>query len=214
MPITPLKRVSSLGRIASGEPVRRCYIGCMVPETLGAVSVEEFWRLAHHLDRAELVGGQVVEMVPPGARHGAIAATLTILLHAHVGAACLGTVFVETGFILAQDPPTVRAPDVAVVLTARVPSPLPVRFFPGPPDLAVEVLSPDDRPAEVAAKVSDYIRAGTQAVWVVDPDAQTVTVYSRDLAIRYGADEILDGAPVLPGLRLAVRDLIKNSSTS
>ncbi len=186
----------------------------MVPETLGVVSVEAFWRLAHHLDRAELVGGQVVEMVPPGARHGAIAARLIRLLPSHVDAAHLVTIFVETGFILAQDPPTVRAPDVAVVLAPRVPSPLPVRFFSGPPDLAVEVLSPDDRPAEVAAKVSDYIRAGTQAVWIVDPDAGTVTVHSREEAVRYGADEVLDGAPVLPGHRLSVRELIGVPSSS
>ena len=184
----------------------------MVPETVAPVSVDEFWEVARRLERAELVGGQVVELAPPGFRHGEIAMTIGHLLHEHVTRGGLGAVVAETGFILARDPPTVRAPDVAVVLAPRVPSPRPVRFFLGPPDLAVEVLSPDDRPAEVAAKVADYLRAGTRAIWVVDPDAGTVTVHLRDQAIRYGLNESLDGAPILPGLRPAVRNLLGVSS--
>lgn len=168
------------------------------------VSVDDFWRLAG-LKRAELVGGQVVEMTPPGARHGAVVATLTRLVGAHVDVHRLGVVFVEAGFVLAHDPPTVRAPDLAVVLAARAPSPLPARFFPGPPDLAVEVLSPDDRPAEVAAMVADYLRAGSSAVWVIDPEGQTVSVHAREGVTRYAAGETLEGAPVLPSLRLPVR---------
>jgi len=184
----------------------------MVPEMVAPVSVDEFWDVARGLERAELVGGQVVELVPPGFRHGEIAATISHLLHEYITRRGLGAVVGETGFILSRDPATVRAPDVAVVLSARVPAPRPVRFFPGPPDLAVEVLSPDDRPGEVAAKVADYIRAGTQAVWVVDPDAETVTVHSRDQAIRYGENELVDGAPVLPGFHPAVRDFLGVSS--
>jgi len=184
----------------------------MVPEALAVVSVEEFWYLAHRFERAELVGGQVVEMTPPGFRHGAIVVTLARLLHEHVAGQGLGTVVAETGFVLSRDPPTVRAPDVAVVLAARVPSPSPVRFFQGPPDLAVEVLSPDDSPAELAAKVTDYLRAATQAVWVVDPTSHRVTVHTRSGATRYALDEVLDGAPVLPALRLPVAKLLAESA--
>lgn len=97
---------------------------------------------------------------------------------------------------------------MAVVLAARVPSPLPVRFFPGPPDLAIEILSPDDRPGEVAAKVTDYLRSGTRAVWVVDPESRTITVHTRTGATRYAANETLDGAPVIPDLHLPVRTLL------
>ena len=103
-------------------------------------------------------------------------------------------------------------PDIAVILAPRVPSPLPVKFFPGPPDLAVEILSPDDRPGEVAAKVADYLRAGAQAVWVVDPEGQTITVHTRDGATRYGAHESLDGAPVLPAFRVSVGTLLDEAS--
>ncbi|MGH2625247.1 MAG: Uma2 family endonuclease, partial [Anaerolineales bacterium] len=91
----------------------RCYIGSMVPEAFALVSVEEFWHLSHRLDKAELVGGQVVELVLPGVRHGIIVATITTLLHKHVTGHRLGLVVGETGFILSHDPPTVRGPDAA-----------------------------------------------------------------------------------------------------
>jgi len=140
--------------------VVRWYTQPMAPEIRAPVSVETFWRLANRYPHAELVGGQVIELVPPGFRHGAIAVTLARHVGEHVEQQGLGIVVADSGFVLSTDPPTVRGPDVAVVLKARVPSPLPVAFFPGPPDLAVEVLSPDEGPSEVAAKVADYLRAG------------------------------------------------------
>lgn len=97
---------------------------------------------------------------------------------------------------------------MSVVVKARVPHPLPTGFFPGAPDLAVEVLSPDDRPGEVAAKVADYLQAGSAAVWVADPEAGTITAHAHQVAMKYGADEVLDGGPVLPGFRARVRNLL------
>jgi Uma2 family endonuclease len=179
------------------------------PETLAPVSVEEFWHLAHQLSRAELVAGRVVELTPPGLRHGVVAAAVVDALRGQVTRRGLGVVATETGFILSRDPATVRAPDVAVVLQGRLGDQVAVRFFPGAPDLAVEVLSPDDRPGEIAAKVADYLQAGTAAVWIVDPEAETVTVHTRGVALRYGPEEEVSGAPVLPDLRIAVRDLLR-----
>lgn len=185
----------------------------MTPETLVPVSVEDFWRLAHRLPRSELVAGQVITLTPSGAQHGAIVVALTRAVDDHVRRHDLGIVFgAETGFIISRDPPTVRAADVSMVLKARVPKPLPAGFFPGVPDLAVEVLSPDDRPGEVAAKVADYLKAGSAAVWVADPEAGTVTVHTRDVAMKYGADEVLDGGPVLPGFQAHVRALLAMAS--
>jgi Uma2 family endonuclease len=179
----------------------------MVPETRTPVSIEEFWHLAHCLPKAELVAGQVIELVPPGARHGFLVAALIQRLREHVAVHDLGIVLADAGFVLSTDPPTVRAPDISVVLRARVPSPLPVKFFSGPPDLAVEVLSPDDRPAEVAAKLADCLRAGAQGVWVIDPEAQTATVHTRQGTITYRLDETLRGAPPLPDFTLPLPDL-------
>jgi len=179
----------------------------MAPEIHAPVSIDEFSHLAHRLPDAELVGGQVVELVLPGARHGVLVAGLSYQLRDHVMASKLGIVVSDAGFILSKDPPTVRGPDVAVVFRDRVPSPVPAKFFPGPPDLAVEVLSPEDRPGEVAAKVADYLRAGARAVWIVDPDARTVTVHTSGGAATYGRDEVLRGAPPLPALELTLQTL-------
>ncbi|MGH2376464.1 MAG: Uma2 family endonuclease, partial [bacterium] len=112
----------------------------MTPEIHAPVSVEAFWDLSRDLQWSELVAGQVVELTPPGFRHGAIVLAVAQRLREHVTSQRLGIVTNEAGFILSRDPPTVRAPDVSVVLTARLPTPIPTRFFPGPPDLAIEVL--------------------------------------------------------------------------
>ncbi len=80
----------------------------------------------------------------------------------------------EVGFIIARSPDTVLTPDVAFVRADRDPPGGQKKFFPGPPDLAVEVLSPDDRASEVNSKVQDWLEAGTTVEMVVDPQTQTV----------------------------------------
>ncbi len=180
----------------------------MSPEIHAPVSVEAFWDLARDLRWSELVAGQVVELTPPGFRHGVIVVAIAQSLHEHVTSHRLGLVVNEVGFILSREPPTVRGPDLAVVFTERLPSPIPTKFFPGPPDLAVEVLSPDDRPGETAARIADFLRAGCRAVWVIDPEAETLTVHTERGATRYGAHETLDGPPPLPGFRTSVRELL------
>ncbi len=185
----------------------------MMPEIHAAVSVEAFWSLSRKLSRAELVAGQVVEMTLAGFRHGEIVMAIAARLNDHIASHRMGTITsADTGYVLSADPPTVRAPDVGIVFWGRVPSPRPVRFFPGPPDLAVEVLSPDDRPAEVAARVADFLRAGCRAVWIVNPDAETLTVHTDQGAARYGAHETLDGPPPLPRFRASVRELLAIST--
>lgn len=147
-------------------------------------------------------------MSPAGSRHGAIAARMAHLLLNFVEREKLGEVLgAETGFVIASDPDTVRA-DVAFLRADRVRGGLPQGFFPGAPDLAVEVLSPEDRASEVLAKVEDWLIAGCRAVWVVDPKTRTVTVY------RHGGDAVIlkttdtiPGGEVLPGLELPVANV-------
>lgn len=116
----------------------------------------------------------------------------------------------ETGYILKRNPDTVRAPDASFVSTEtlnRVGRPA-RGFFPGAPDLAVEVLSPDDRPAYVDEKTRDWFSAGTQVVWNVNPRQKTITVYHtpEDYQVLTEAD-ILDGSPVLPGFQCPLKDV-------
>ena len=112
----------------------------------------------------------------------------------------------ETGFQIATDPDTVRAPDVAFVRRERIPSTgLPKAFWPGAPDLAVEVVSPGDTVEEVDEKVADWLDAGTEAVWMVKPKTQDRHGVQRPsvLAVLTADDEI-DGGELLPGFRCRV----------
>ena len=114
----------------------------------------------------------------------------------------------ETGFQIGHDPDTVRAPDVGFIRADRVPRVRTRGFFQGPPDLAVEVVSPTDRAGEVLAKVRNWLAAGCQVVWVADPTSQTITVYrgSHEPVMLTNVDELTDDA-FLPGFRLAVADV-------
>jgi Uma2 family endonuclease len=122
----------------------------------------------------------------------------------------LGVVYAgDSGFVLARKPDTVRGPDVAFVSAERqrqVGSASP--YFPGAPDLAIEVLSPGDRVSEVVGKVSDYLAAGCRLVWVVDPVREQVQVFRSPLTPRSVArDELLDGEDVVPGFRVALSEI-------
>ena len=159
--------------------------------------------------RTELVRGRLIVREPAGSRHGAVAARLAYLLMAHVEATRVGRVYAaETGFTLAHHPDTVRAPDVAFVAVARLPATEPAGFFDGAPDLAVEVLSVDDRPGDVLQKVADWLTAGARLVWVVDTERGRARVYRADgTESLLGADGTLSGEDVLPGFGCPLREL-------
>lgn len=159
-------------------------------------------------ERFELVRGELVPMSPPGFNHGWIASGISAILRDFVHCQKLGVVVVESGFIIARDPDTVRAPDVAFVRAERLPPGGVRAFFEGAPDLAVEVIFPSDHASEVRAKVQDWLAAGCSEVWLVDPDARSVTVYSsgRQAQILSSADTLASEA-LLPGFRLPIGQL-------
>jgi Uma2 family endonuclease len=141
--------------------------------------------------------------------HGLFVDTIERCLGNHVAEKRLGRTFgAETGFIIARNPDTVRAPDVAFITTARMPDPFPAGFVPVPPDLAVEVLSPGDRASEVNAKTRDWLAAGCQEVWNVDPQTQTITVHRADGSVSMlTASDTLESPALLPGFRLSISEL-------
>ena len=163
---------------------------------------------ASGLGRCELVRGEMIMMSPAGSEHGSVIVNITVALATFVKQHRLGHVFsADTGFQIARDPDTVRAPDVAFVLRERIAGEIPKGFFPGPPDLAVEVVSPSDRASEVLAKVQDWLEAGCTAVWVVDPHTRRVSVYrGREAAVLKEADA-LAGGDLLPGFSLPVAEI-------
>jgi len=161
------------------------------------------------LGRCELIRGELIMMSPSGFEHGRLASRIDRRLGDFVEKNALGIVTgAGTGFVIARDPDTVRAPDVGFVRSERAPEQPTPGFFPGPPDLAVEVLSPNDRAGEVSAKVQDWLAAGCRAVWVVDPGKRTVAVYeSGRQEVRFSIADELQGGDLLPGFRLPVAEI-------
>ena len=171
------------------------------------MSAEELLRLTGPAARRELVRGELIVREPAGFRHGDIAARLLIAVGTFVESRSLGRVFTaETGFRLRTDPDTVRAPDVAFVRRDRLPDPPPRGYAAIPPDLVIEVLSPDDRPGDMLNKVGDWLQAGTSLAWVVDPERRTARVYRADGSQEPLTDaDRLDGEAVLPEFQYELR---------
>ena len=146
-------------------------------------------------------------MVPAGGEHGDIVYEIGFRLGEFVRPRKLGKILAaETGFLLSSQPDTVRAADVAFIRAGRLP--ISPGYIAGAPDLAVEVLSPDDRPGYVREKVAEWLEAGARAVWVVDPRARTIAVHLRGRKVRVlDESEALRGGEVLPGFVLAVREI-------
>jgi len=111
--------------------------------------------------RYELIQGELKQMWPAGFNHGAKGMNLAVALGQHVKANNLGIVLLaETGYKIAENPDTVRAPDISFVRRERIPAREVTGYFPGAPDLAVEVISPSDTVYEVSEKVAEWLAAG------------------------------------------------------
>jgi Uma2 family endonuclease len=167
----------------------------------------------------ELWRGVLRTVMPAGGTHGYAVSLLTVALGQHVYSRDLGEVFTEsTGFVLERGPDTVLCPDVSFVARQRLPAGGLGWSFPElAPDLAIEVLSPDDRPGEVRAKVAEYLRLGVRRVWVFQLVKRRVQVHargagpgSRITTTDLGDGDVLEGGDVLPGFRYSLAELFGN----
>ena len=170
----------------------------------------ELLRLPRGEFRYELIAGELFTMSPAGAEHGSIAQKIGWRLAKHVEENDLGEVFpAETGFLIARDPDTVRAPDAAFVSSGQLArTEMTTAYYPEAPALAVEVVSPDDTAEAVDDKIRSWLAAGTKLAWVIYPKGRTVTVY-RSLDDIQGLSEkdSLSGESVVPGFSCAIADL-------
>ena len=177
------------------------------------VTAEELECLEDDGYRYDLLAGELIRVSPGGFDHGRIAARIAARLvtfldsHPEMGVA----VGAETGFRLARDPDTVLGPDAAVVRPERLPPADQRRgYLELAPDLVVEIVSPTDRWTTVSEKVDAYLAAGVTLVWVVEPRARAVRVYTpagTERRLRAETGDILEAEPVLPGFRLGLLDL-------
>jgi Uma2 family endonuclease len=167
--------------------------------------------------RYELWEGVLKEVSPTSVKPGIVGARLLGAILNHVEAHGLGYVTgADGGYILSSNPHTVVAPDIGFFRSGRYPEDYPERgYYPMPPDLAIEVISPTDERADMEKKQKLYARADVPLVWWVDPEARTVTIHRPDQAPEaLNTSGTLDGGDVLPGFALPVERLfaIKRAS--
>jgi Uma2 family endonuclease len=177
---------------------------------IGTTTADELYRMAANGVRYELIRGELREMAPAGNEHGKVTVRLTWRLARHVETHGLGVVFAaETGFRISAAPDTVRAPDVAFVTRERLDEVGPIEgYWPGAPDLVVEVVSPNDRYTDVEEKTTDWLGAGTRMVLVVNPRKRIVTVYRSLTQITILTEsDLLSGDDIVPGWQVRVGDI-------
>jgi Uma2 family endonuclease len=180
----------------------------MATTTRSAATEEDLLRAPRDGRKYELVDGRL-RVSPAGGRHGRVCIRLGARLHAFVEERGLGYVFdSSTGFRLPGG--NVRVPDASVVARGRFPGEqVPEGFADLAPDLAVEVLSPEDRSRDVLDKVGEYLQAGVRVVWVIDPRQRTAIVYRSLTDVRtLGPNDALDGEDVVPGFRCRLAEVI------
>jgi Uma2 family endonuclease len=179
----------------------------MPPATI--MTAEQLERVHLPGKSTELVRGRLVVREPPGTYHGKIAGRLIIRVGAFVESRQLGEVFgQDTGFKIATNPDTVRAPDLAFIARDHMSLVTRRGYAPVAPDLVAEILSPEDQPGEVSAKIGEWLSAGVKLAWVLDPDRRTAHVHRPDGSLSLiDVDGALEGESVLPGFRCLLEGL-------
>jgi Uma2 family endonuclease len=162
---------------------------------------------AGDLGRCELIDGELILMSPVTGGHGWIATSFASRLHVFVEAHGSGAVLSgDPGFQLSGD--TVLAPDIAFICTERLKE-VPERgWIPGVPDLAIEIVSPRDRPGEVREKVKLWLDHGGRGVWVFDPKPRNVTVnLPGQPPVTLTGSDILSGGDIIPGFSIPIHQI-------
>lgn len=185
-------------------------MSAVVSTTPKLMTAKEFLHLPDTDRPKELVRGRVVYMNVPYPRHGHYCLAIGRQLGNFVEQHDLGWVFSnDAGVVTEQDPDTVRGPDVVYFSYSKVPKgKLPNDYLDAIPELAIEIRSADSRWKNLLRKVGEYLEAGVTSVCVVDPDAQTVHVFSADQPVRVLtiADE-WTLPEVLPGFSVKLSEL-------
>jgi len=172
-------------------------------------TAEELERLPE-FEKYELWEGRLVPVTPVGYLHGRVVVRLASLLDRHIREHDLGDILVELGMTLHSDPDTVFAPDIAFIRRDRIPEQTPRGFWRGAPDLAIEVLSPEDRKGAIRWKVDEYLVRNTPLVLVVDPEKETITLFRRASSpVVLRGEDTLDLNDLVPGFTCSVREIFQ-----
>ena len=179
------------------------------------ITAESFLALVEqpqYQDRVlELVEGTIVEMSKPTAGHGEIVSWLNIRIGSYIidkglGRICSG----DAGFVLERNPvgrDTVRGLDFAFIAKEKVSGPLEFTWYEMGPDLAVEVISPNNMAGDIHLKVLQLLNAGTRLIWLIYPESRTVVAHTASGATTLCETDTLSGGDVVPGFELRVADI-------
>lgn len=174
------------------------------------LTATDLWNMPGHGEGYELVLGELRTMAPSGCEHSSIGADLITTLNSFVRSRKLGKITGgDGGYVLRKNPDTVRAPDIGFIQADRLPNGKPTQeYFPGAPDLAVEIISPHDVYAEVEDKVKEFLEAGTRIVWLINPRRKSITIFRADNSITaLRTTDTLSGEDVIPGFSLPVTEV-------
>lgn len=190
----------------------------MSPVLTGVITYEQFLALPWSLtERMEVVRGvmipkdgyqEIISPMSPGAAHGVIQAKIAYLLTQWALKNNAGVVGTEIGFVLKKDPFIVRLADVSFVRHDLIPQAgIPKGFWEMAPDVAIEVISPNETATEVISKARDYLDAGTTLVLAVYPEIQEVISHSYDgISRHFRVGDTLAFPEVLPSFECKVED--------
>ncbi len=179
------------------------------------ITAESFLALVEqpqYQDRVlELVEGAIIEMSKPTAGHGEIVSWINIRIGSYIiendlGRICSG----DAGFILDRNPggrDTVRGLDFAFIEKVKAPGPLEYTWYEMGPDLAVEVISSNNRAGDIHLKVMQLLNAGTRLIWLIYPESRTIVTHTASGANTLYESDTLSGGEVLPGFELRVGDI-------
>ncbi len=178
---------------------------------LSVITEDDLIRLDSQGKFYEVANGELVSMSPVGYEHSELTFHVAKLLDTIVRDRKLGYVHPDNLiYVLARNEAegleVARIPDVSFIRRGRFPKDFDrKRPFPGAPDLAIEIISPSETETVTLAKVRDYLRCGSEEVWVLFPDAKEVYQYrsSDPKTIRiYTGDDVIDTQSLFPGLTL------------
>jgi Uma2 family endonuclease len=185
----------------------------MTTTAVKLITAAEFARMPDPPDgsKEELVRGVIIPMPAPGFRHGEVQLAVGSLLRQYARSSRSGRVTVESGLQTEFDPDTVRSPDVAFWSAERLPlDQMPEGYPDVAADLVVEIQSPTSRRQTTQEKIREYLNRGVRMIWIVDPEACTVTVYRQPGEGRLlWHDATLTGEDVLPGFQCRVAEFFE-----
>ena len=178
------------------------------------ITAEELFKISDDSYRYELDKGRLRKMSPTGLEHGVITSRLGARLELFVEQQNLGIVCAaETGFYLEKEPDTVKAADISFYTWEKIPmNDIPKGYGDFPPDLAVEVMSPNDSFIKTEEKALSYLEKGSKMVWVIYPKEQTVTIYRKESKKALKNTDVLDGEDVIPGFSVNVAEIFPSFS--